>query len=171
MLCCNGRRLYNRHDLVADAVIAIAHDARFQPRRDAPVYCLGPSLRRRHGALPGIPHSDRRIFYSPRRTCVENWMGLALFCHVKEEDGIAPGSLKSFGQEGSRNLSGMQPRGLGHFPGTYSPSLGLTHLQIEWTWFWVGNLQYLPPNPQTKKQNKTKQKESINYPHLIFPSQ
>ena len=43
--------------------------------RDAPVYCLGPSWRSRHGALPGItvfrPADILLHLGGPRRTCVD----------------------------------------------------------------------------------------------------
>ena len=74
-LCCTGSSMNRRHDLVADALSAIAYDARLQPRRDAPVYCLGPSWRHRHGAGPGItafrPADILLHFDGPRRTCVD----------------------------------------------------------------------------------------------------
>ena len=74
-LCCTGRSMNHRHDLVADALSAIAHDARLQPRRDAPVYCLGPSWRRHNEALPGVtafrPADLLLHLDAPRRTCVD----------------------------------------------------------------------------------------------------
>ena len=63
------------YDLVADALSAIAHDARIQPRRDAPVYCRGPSWRRHNEALPGVtafrPADPLFHLDLPRRTCVD----------------------------------------------------------------------------------------------------
>ena len=62
-----------RHDLVADALSTLAYDARLQPRRDAPVYCLGASWP--HGALSGVsvfrPADILLHLDCPRRTCID----------------------------------------------------------------------------------------------------
>ena len=74
-LCCPGRAMLRRHDLVADALCALSSEAQLQPRRDAPVYCLGPSWRRQDGALSGIsafrPADILLQSGAPRHTCVD----------------------------------------------------------------------------------------------------
>jgi hypothetical protein len=73
---CRGS-LFERHEEVVKALLFLAYDAGLNPRKDAPVKCLGPSWRKPRGVDVGSPltlfrPADLLIDYDGvRRKCVD----------------------------------------------------------------------------------------------------
>ena len=76
-ICCIGKQMFERHELVANALHMLAFDANLQPQRNAPVQCLGVSWRQSlkassvgGAAVTNYRPADILLNWDRPRTCV-----------------------------------------------------------------------------------------------------